>query len=91
MRVDEVLNGSHQRYIAADFLSARFFNKRIPLVIADVKKEDVSAVKENLLDSYGDVPVTFVRGGVQSVLCVSNLTATDGYNLMILDGSPVTE
>ena len=36
MKLDDILKGSYQRYIAADFLSTVFLNKRIPLVIDGV-------------------------------------------------------
>lgn len=47
MKLDDVLKGSYQRYIAADFLSTVFFNKRIPLVIDGVEKSNANDIKQN--------------------------------------------
>ncbi|MCM1306071.1 MAG: nucleoside triphosphate pyrophosphohydrolase [Bacteroides sp.] len=91
MKVDEVLKGSYQRYIAADFLSARFFNKRIPLVIAGVKKEDLSAVRDKLLDSYGDVSLVCVKGENEAVLNASELALDKDWDAIILEACAVTD
>ena len=50
MKLDDVLKGSYQRYIAADFLSTVFFNKRIPLVIDGVKKSNANDIKQQITE-----------------------------------------
>ena len=53
MKLDDILKGSYQRYIARDFLSARFFDKRIALVVDGISDaETLDAIKAKLLDSY---------------------------------------
>ena len=63
MKLDDVLKGSYQRYIAADFLSTVFFNKRIPLVIDGVEKSNANDIKQKLLDVYGDIELTVEKDG----------------------------
>lgn len=58
MKLDEILKGSYQRYIAKDFLTTQFFNKRIPLVLDCVERGDISDVQARLLDCCGDVALT---------------------------------
>ena len=55
MKLDDVLKGSYQRYIAADFLSTVFFNKRIPLVIDGIDFGNVDSIKAKLAEVYGEV------------------------------------
>ena len=73
MKLDEVLKGSYQRYIAADFLSTVFFNKRIPLVLDGVDRENVESVREKLLDVYGDIELTIEKDDKDSAVLVSQL------------------
>lgn len=73
MRLDEVLKGSYQRYIAQDFLQTKFFNKRIPLVIDGVKNDNIDDIKSRLLDSYGDVVLTVEIDGEDKDTTVNQL------------------
>ncbi len=61
MKLDNVLKGSYQRYVASDFLATQFFNKRIPLIVDGISGDDIDCVKARLLDCYGDVSVTIER------------------------------
>ena len=63
MKLDDVLKGSYQRYIAADFLSTVFFNKRIPLVIDGIEKSNANDIKQKLLDVYGDIELAVEKDG----------------------------
>ena len=90
MKLDEILRGSYQRYIARDFLSAHFFDKRIALVVDGI--EDANALREvkaKLLDSYGDVPVCVESDGKERATTVAKL---DGEaDTLVIEGCPLTE
>ena len=73
MKLDDVLKGSYQRYIAADFLSMAFFDKRVPLIIDGVGASDMPKVRGKLLDCYGDVDVVCERDGEEIATTVSAL------------------
>lgn len=47
------MEGSYQRYLEKDFLQTDFFNKRIPLLIVDIKDE--KKVLDHIKEAYGDV------------------------------------
>ena len=79
-------NTSYQLYIARDFLSTLFFNKRIPLVI--VGGEETDAVKRKLLDAYGNVDVLLV--GKENRECKVQDISGD-YDKIIVDGIPLIE
>ncbi len=89
MKLDEILKSSYQRYIAADFLSTAFFNKRIALVVDGVKPDDVAAVKAKLLDAYGDVDVTVEVDGKDVKSNVSALP--DDFDVLMIDSVPLIE
>ena len=79
-------NRSYQRYIARDFLSTLFFNKRIPLVI--VGNEDTVAVKKKLLNVYGNVDVTLI--GKTNRTCKAQDICGE-YDEIIVDSIPLIE
>ncbi len=87
MKLDDVLRGSYQRYIAADFLSTLFFDKRIPLVIDG--SMDTQAVSKKLLDCYGDVPVTAECDG-RDIQCKAS-ALPEGADTLIVDGCALTD
>lgn len=90
MKLENVFNASYQHYIADDFLATYFFNKRIPLVITNVNSDNVTAVRDKLLDCYGDVEVSCV--GEEEAVKVSELCATDDDIMtLVVDGCKVTE
>ena len=79
-------NKSYQCYIARDFLSTLFFNKRIPLVILGGEQKE--AVKRKLLDVYGNVDVRLL-GKTERVCKVEDV---DGdYDEIIVDAIPLIE
>lgn len=86
MREINLENTSYQLYIARDFLSTLFFNKRIPLVI--VGGEETDAVKRKLLDAYGNVDVLLV--GKKSRECKVQDISGD-YDKIVVDGIPLIE
>ncbi len=73
MKLDDILKGSYQRYIAADFLSTVFFNKRIPLVVDGADKANAEAIRAKLLDVYGDIELTVEKDGEDSVVFASQI------------------
>ena len=77
MNLDDVLKGSYQRYIAADFLSTVFFNKRIPLVIDGIDFGNVDSIKAKLAEVYGEVELTVEKDGEDKTLTVSDLTGDE--------------
>lgn len=89
MKLDTVLKGSYQRYIARDFLSTKFFNKRIPLIIDGITKNDIEEVKNRLLSSYGDVETVLETDGVETVCKASGICGD--IDVLIVDGIPVTQ
>ncbi|MBD5092631.1 MAG: nucleoside triphosphate pyrophosphohydrolase [Clostridiales bacterium] len=89
MKFEDLLNSSYQRYIAEDFLATQFFNKRIPLVISNVNSDNLAAVKDKLLDCYGDVEVSCV--GEEEAVKVSELCVGDNVMTLIVDGCKVTD
>lgn len=106
MKVEEVLKGTHQSYLSADFLSTDFFNKRIPLVISGIDESSIEAVKGKLLDVYGDVEVHCITKDGEQIkrvveLCdtkdgeqrkkASELCDTKDVSQIIVDGCAVTE
>ncbi len=88
MKLDDVLKGSYQRYIAADFLSMAFFDKRVPLIIDGVGASDMPKVRGKLLDCYGDVDVVCERDGEEIATTVSALQGEADF--IVADGCPVT-
>lgn len=90
MTLEEILSGTHQRYIAADFLSTDFFNKRIPLIITDIDIDNLAAVRDKLLDCYGDIEVA-CAGSVNEVHKVSQLCHNEGINTIVIEGRKVTD
>lgn len=89
MKLDEVLKGSYQRYIVADFLATKFFNKRIPLVVDNIGADDVGRVVERLLLSYGDVDVVVEKDGKELTLKVSELS--EDMDVLIVDAIPLVD
>lgn len=77
MKLDDVLKGSYQRYIAADFLSTVFFNKRIPLVIDGVEKSNANDIKQKLLDVYGDIELTVEKDGEDKCVLTSQISGDE--------------
>lgn len=73
MKLDDVLKGSYQRYIAADFLSTVFFNKRIPLVIDGIGKDNAEKIKAKLSDVYGEIELTVEKDGEDKTICASEI------------------
>ena len=76
MKLDDVLKGSYQRYIAADFLSTVFFNKRIPLVIDGIDFDNVDSIKAKLAEVYGEVELTVEKDGEDKSSTIADLRAT---------------
>lgn len=91
MKLEDVLVGTHQRYISEDFLSTDFFNKRIPLIIGEVKKHDIPAVRDKILNCYGDVEVDCIAGKLTETVNVSELNSDMTIESIVIDGCPVTE
>ena len=91
MTLENVLKDTHQYYKSADFLSTDFFNKRIPLVIDGISKEDIAAIRDRLSDSYGNVEVTCVAGDRAYLKTVEELDADDAPERIIIEGLPLTE
>lgn len=89
MKLDDVLKGSYQRYIAKDFCSTKFFNKRIPLIIDILSKDDVPAVKDGILDSYGDVDITVEREDVETTIKASEMPCD--VDSIVIDAIPLVE
>ncbi|MDE6302838.1 MAG: nucleoside triphosphate pyrophosphohydrolase [Clostridia bacterium] len=90
MKLEDVLNVSHQHYIAEDFLATHFFNKRIPLIVTNVNKDNIPAVRDKLLDCYGNVEVSCE--GLEESVKVSKLCAEDEAVItLVVDGCKVTE
>lgn len=89
MKLDEILKGSYQRYIASDFLSTKFFNKRIPLVVDGINESNVEEVKDRLLSSYGDVDVIIETDGYDRACKVSEICGD--IDVLIAEGIPLTE
>lgn len=89
MKLDDVLKGSYQRYIAADFLSTVFFNKRIPLVIDGIDFGNVDSIKAKLAEVYGEVELTVEKYGEDKTLTVSDLTGDE--DVIIAPAVPLVE
>lgn len=89
MKLDDVLKGSYQRYIAADFLSTVFFNKRIPLVIDGIDFGNVDSIKAKLSEVYGEVELTVEKDGDDKTLTVSDLTGDE--DVIIAPAVPLVE
>ena len=89
MKLDDVLKGSYQRYIAADFLSTVFFNKRIPLVIDGIDFGNVDSIKAKLAEVYGEVELTVEKDGEDKTLTVSDLTCDE--DVIIAPAVPLVE
>lgn len=89
MKLDDVLKGSYQRYIAADFLSTVFFNKRIPLVIDGIDFGNVGSIKAKLAEVYGEVELTVEKDGEDKTLTVSDLTGDE--DVIIAPAVPLVE
>ena len=89
MKLDDVLKGSYQRYIAADFLSTVFFNKRIPLVIDGIDFGNVDSIKAKLAEVYGEVELTAEKAGEDKTLTVSDLTGDE--DVIIAPAVPLVE
>lgn len=89
MKLDDVLKGSYQRYIAADFLSTVFFNKRIPLVIDGIDFGNVDSIKAKLAEVYGEVELTVEKDGEDKALTVSDLTGDE--DVIIAPAVPLVE
>lgn len=89
MKLDQILKSSCQRYIVADFLATTFFNKRIALVVDDIKKDDVEAIKTKLLDAYGDVKLTVEKDGADIDATVSTLP--EDFDVLMIEPISFTE
>lgn len=89
MKLDDVLKGSYQRYIAKDFCSTKFFNKRIPLIVDVLSNDDLSAVKNRILDSYGDVDITVEQG--DNEICIKASEITSDIDTIVIDSIPLVE
>lgn len=77
MKLDDVLKGSYQRYIAKDFVATKFFNKRIALIIDCISKEDIKDIQKTLLDAYGDIALTLEVNGEDVTSTVGALCEQD--------------
>jgi len=92
MKLDGVLKGSYQRYIAADFLSTVFFDKRIALVVDGLNDSCIRAVRKKLLDRYGDVDIVCeFSDGSEKQTRVSALDVGCDADTIVIDGCKVTE
>lgn len=91
MKVEDVLKGTHQSYISADFLSTDFFNKRIPLVISGVDEGCIESIQNKLIDCYGDVEILCVCGGCEHRTKASEMLGLKGVEQIVVDGCAVTE
>lgn len=95
MKLDEVLKGSYQRYIASDFVATKFFNKRIPLVIDCISKDDLPNIQKTLCDAYGDVSLTVESNGVDDTVSVDGLLdfAKQGCEIdtIVVDGMKLVD
>lgn len=89
MKLDNVLKGSYQRYIAKDFCSNKFFNKRIPLIVDILSNDDLFAVKNRILDSYGDVDITVEQGDKE--LCIKASEMPCDIDSIVIDAIPLVE
>ena len=89
MKLDDVLKGSYQRYIAADFLSTAFFNKRTPPVIDGIDFGNVDSIKAKLAEVYGEVELTVEKDGEDKTLTVSDLTGDE--DVIIAPAVPLVE
>lgn len=89
MKLDDVLKGSYQRYIAKDFCSTKFFNKRIPLIIDVLSKDDATAVRDRILDSYGDVDITVEREDVETTIKASEMPCD--VDSIVIDAIPLVD
>lgn len=89
MKLDDVLKGSYQRYIAKDFCSTKFFNKRIPLIVDVLSNDDLQAVKNRILDSYGDVNITIEQG--DNEICIKASEITSDIDTIVIDSIPLVE
>lgn len=89
MKLDDVLKGSYQRYIAKDFCSTKFFNKRIPLIVDVLSNDDLQAVKNRILDSYGDVYITVEQG--DNEICIKASEITSDIDTIVIDSIPLVE
>lgn len=86
MKLDDVLKGSYQRYIAKDFVATKFFNKRIALVIDCISKEDIKDIQKTLLDAYGDIALTLEVNGEDIASSVSALSEQDcDIDIIVVD------
>lgn len=91
MEIKDILTGTYQRYIVADFLSTDFFNKRIPLVVDGVKGEQIPAVKAKILNCFGNVELGCVtEDGVKSIRA-AELCEDIKADSIAVEGRPVTE
>ncbi len=106
MKLYDVLKGSYQRYIAKDFCATKFFNKRIPIIVYIFTNADLIAVKNRILDSYGDVYITAVLGCDEIRIKVSEIVCDNADeincdnagetkcsvdNIIIIDAIPLVE
>lgn len=91
MKLDSVLKGSYQRYIAADFLSADFFDKRVPLIVDGIAEGDVARIKAKLVSVYGDVCVTAEFGERETQICASALDTLSDIDTLVVDAVALTE
>lgn len=89
MKLDDVLKGSYQRYIAKDFCSTKFFNKRSPLIIDILSNDDLLAVKDRILDSYGDVDIIVERDDNETTIKASEMPCD--VDSIVIDAIPLVE
>lgn len=85
MTLNDVLNGSYQRYSASDFLKTLSINKRISLIVTGVDDGNVEEVKTKLLNVFGDVNVTLVSDG-EKTLPVSSLIGGNVAPTLYIEG-----
>ncbi len=78
MALNDLITGSYQAYIAADFVPSYVaVNKRIPCIVK-AEKEECAAVKSKIVSTYGkDKSVVFSCGGKESTVSACDLGVFD--------------
>ncbi len=91
-KLQQALLGSYQRYIAADFLSTEFFDRRHPLIV-QCGGVSAYALKTKIADCFGDVEVTLIAGDTERQTRAVELgeEIENEGNLLIIDGCALTE
>lgn len=88
---NDFFEGSYQYYIADDLLNAKLaVNKRIPLAVVGITKNNFEDIKNFLINAYGDVLCRVVRGDERLYANLGDLTF-QGFDALSIDGSALTE